>query len=115
MNVNVLTANSFNLLFRGIITSWFGSSIPAGWELCDGNNGTPNLTDRFILGSNSNFNQIGGAFEYRLTADQIPLGNHPGIASRDGGSYGVFGAPCTDNRAINVKPPFFRLAYIMKL
>jgi hypothetical protein len=31
---------------------WAGlvANIPSGWNLCDGTNGTPNLTDRFIKG-----------------------------------------------------------------
>lgn len=35
----------------GMIVLWSGSvaSIPAGWALCDGTNGTPNLADRFVV------------------------------------------------------------------
>jgi len=34
---------------------WSGSAsaIPSGWNLCDGNNGTPNLVNRFIKGGSS--------------------------------------------------------------
>ena len=34
----------------GIISMWHGaaSAIPSGWVICDGNNSTPNLTDKFI-------------------------------------------------------------------
>ena len=34
----------------GVIAVWHGTlaTIPAGWVLCDGNNSTPNLLDRFI-------------------------------------------------------------------
>lgn len=37
----------------GGIVMWSGSvaSIPAGWALCDGLNGTPDLRDRFIIGA----------------------------------------------------------------
>ena len=37
----------------GIIALWSGSpaSIPGGWALCDGNNGTPDLRDRFVVGA----------------------------------------------------------------
>ena len=39
----------------GGIIMWSGSitSIPTGWKLCDGNNGTPNLTNKFIIGANA--------------------------------------------------------------
>ena len=35
----------------GRIMIWTGTigNIPAGWYLCDGNNSTPDLTDRFLL------------------------------------------------------------------
>lgn len=37
----------------GTITLWYSSvgSIPPGWSLCDGNNGTPDLRDKFIQGA----------------------------------------------------------------
>lgn len=33
----------------GGIIMWSGSTVPTGWYLCDGTNGTPNLTDKFVL------------------------------------------------------------------
>jgi hypothetical protein len=41
----------------GVIVLWSGSigSIPAGWALCNGNNGTPDLRDRFIVGAGSTY------------------------------------------------------------
>lgn len=38
---------------RGVILMWSGTiaTIPTGWVLCDGRNGTPDLRARFILGS----------------------------------------------------------------
>lgn len=35
----------------GVIVMWSGSvaTIPSGWNLCDGTNGTPNLTGRFVV------------------------------------------------------------------
>lgn len=37
----------------GCILLWAGSieTIPTGWFLCDGQNGTPNLQDRFVIGA----------------------------------------------------------------
>ena len=41
----------------GIIAMWSGSSgsIPAGWLLCNGSNGTPNLRDRFVVGAGTTY------------------------------------------------------------
>ena len=41
----------------GAIVMCSGSiaAIPSGWFLCDGNNGTPNLRDRFIVGAGSSY------------------------------------------------------------
>lgn len=41
----------------GGILLWSGSigSIPAGFVLCNGNNGTPDLRDRFLVGAGSTF------------------------------------------------------------
>ncbi|AYO37318.1 phage tail protein [Serratia sp. P2ACOL2] len=35
----------------GGITNYSGDIIPSGWVLCDGKNGTPNLTEKIIEGS----------------------------------------------------------------
>lgn len=45
-----VAASAFSVPTGGIIM-WSGSiaSIPAGWFLCNGTNGTPNLTDRFTV------------------------------------------------------------------
>ena len=49
----------------GVILLWSGSigSIPAGYVLCNGNNGTPDLRDRFIVGAGSTYavNATGGS------------------------------------------------------
>lgn len=49
----------------GGIIGWSGAivDIPTNFALCDGNNGTPNLTDRFIIGAGNTYNvgDTGGA------------------------------------------------------
>ena len=52
----VTTAITASFPIGGIIL-WSGSilTIPSGWYLCDGNNGTPNLTDRFVVGAGSSY------------------------------------------------------------
>ena len=39
----------------GVIVMWSGSiaTIPSGWVLCNGSNGTPDLRNRFIIGAHS--------------------------------------------------------------
>lgn len=37
---------------KGIISMWSGTTPPAGWALCNGSNGTPDLRSRFIAGYN---------------------------------------------------------------
>jgi hypothetical protein len=41
----------------GCIVIWSGSSgsIPSGWNLCNGSNGTPDLRDRFVVGAGSTY------------------------------------------------------------
>ncbi|WP_207680668.1 hypothetical protein [Desulfonema magnum] len=38
---------------RGVICMWYGQvdNIPSGWSLCDGDNETPDLRSRFIVGA----------------------------------------------------------------
>ena len=57
---NVVEAYSFGVP-SGVITMWSGSivSIPVGWFLCNGSNGTPDLRDRFIVGAGSAYS-VGG-------------------------------------------------------
>jgi hypothetical protein len=54
-----------NRVPTGVITLWFGSivTIPAGWALCDGGNGTPDLRNRFVVGAGSTYavNAVGGS------------------------------------------------------
>lgn len=68
----------------GMVTMWAGlvANIPVGWALCNGTNGTPNLTDRFIMGAitDATINKTGGENEVTLTTAQMPSHNHTGSA-----------------------------------
>lgn len=35
----------------GFIGMWSGSTVPAGWYICNGTNGTPDLRNQFVIGS----------------------------------------------------------------
>ena len=51
--VESLKNNAQYTFVRGMIMLWSGTiaTIPAGWHLCDGTNGTPNLKARFVVGA----------------------------------------------------------------
>lgn len=57
---------------KGIVGMWLGSiaSIPAGWSICDGNNGTLDLRDKFVKAGNSLVNNgaTGGSNTHSHTA-----------------------------------------------
>ena len=53
--------------------------IPNGWALCDGNNGTPDLRDRFLTGVGLTYNlgDSGGENFHTLTIPELPPHTHP--------------------------------------
>lgn len=63
------------ILPPGTIVQWSGSNVPEGWALCDGNNGTPNLIDKFIKASTTP-GQTGGNKEITLSIDNLPTHSH---------------------------------------
>jgi len=64
----------------GLISIWYGSigSIPTGWYLCDGSNGTPDLRDRFIVGAGSTYSvsATGGSTTHTITTSEMPSHSH---------------------------------------
>jgi microcystin-dependent protein len=73
----------------GGIIMWSGavSSIPSGWALCNGANGTPNLRNRFIVGAGGNYNpgDTGGSDSVTLNVSQLPAHSHTGTTASAGG------------------------------
>ena len=145
-NTNRLTAGSYagdgsaltgiESFVTGMIILWSGAAnaIPTGFVLCDGNNNTPNLSGRFVVGydaSNSDYDvdDTGGFESVTLTVDQIPAHTHTYIDQYvviDNG-YRPWPASNNDCAARNInsgstgggqshenRPPYYALCYIMK-
>ena len=151
----VLIGN-INPTFSGIIVMWSGSvdSIPSGWALCDGTNGTPDLRDRFIVGAGDTYGvgDTGGTADaivvehsHTFTGNALPEHSHSKTLSKrgntDGNTGSYFKAGTSDTAgSINSSvdsasagtptgtistegssgtnanlPPYYALAYIMKL
>ena len=82
----------------GGIIMWSGAinAIPDGWALCNGQNGTPDLQERFVVGAGSADNtSVAGTAQYAVNAkggensvtlseSTIPSHRHSGYTSTDG-------------------------------
>ena len=138
----VTTSGSFvgnGVIPVGGIILWSGTiaSIPSGWVLCDGNNSTPDLRNRFVVGAHSGSGNgisatagpgfstttgittsnytpgnIGGETAHQLTLAEIDKAFHSsGTSGNTSLAYDTFSAPdYHENR-----PPYYALAYIMRI
>lgn len=73
---------------QGVILMWSGSTatIPTGWALCDGNNGTPDLRSRFVMGASESPRDTGNP----LPPDQAGLGGGETLKKDPGNQGGKF-------------------------
>jgi len=114
----------------GIITIWSGStaSIPFGWQLCNGTNGTPDLRDKFVVGAGSTYSvgDTGGEATHVLTTAEMPAHTHTYYLHQAAATnYAIFqnnyaessattGSTGGDTAHEN-RPPYYALAYIMRM
>jgi microcystin-dependent protein len=76
----------------GGIIMWSGAiaNIPSGWFICDGTNGTPDLTGRFVVhadadsGGTYDVGDTGGVDSVTLSEAQLPPHTHTGSTSSAG-------------------------------
>lgn len=139
-----VTAASFSgngtIPIGGIIL-WSGSpsAVPAGWALCNGYNGTPNLLDRFVVGAGGSYSSgaNGGSTSQTLSVAQMPAHSHvinyqtgEGIyyaaiqtgwwdysylPSSTASSPQVTTALTGSGQSFSILPPYWALAYIMRV
>lgn len=119
------------LVPSGGIVMWSGAivDIPSGWTLCDGTDGTPDLTDRFVVGAGNQYSvdATGGQDEVQLTENEMPSHTH-NYEEGNVGTYDGVSPDNTGNRGLNTesttsaggdaahenRPPYYALAFIMK-
>lgn len=69
-----------NLMPVGSIIFYDGdlAALPTNWRYCDGLNGTPDLRDRFVVGTSATYalNARGGLATVALTTAEMPIHNH---------------------------------------
>lgn len=110
-------------MMPGMIMLWRGAvvDIPAGWILCDGNNGTPDLRNKFVIGAGDTYNpdDVGGALTH-LHTYTAPNHKHnivPGADIAAGTDFDDETDNTTYDDSVNSQsslPPYHALCYIMK-
>lgn len=77
-SAKMIALSSAYMFPQGSICMWSGVTVPAGWYLCDGTNGTPDLRNRFIVGSGNGYNigATGGSNTVTLQTTDIPIHSH---------------------------------------
>lgn len=64
------------IMFNGL-----SSEIPDGWHICDGTEGTPNLTGKFIKASNTS-GETGGKSTIQILEENMPRHTHTFVGNK---------------------------------
>ncbi len=108
----------------GVILLWYGAivDIPAGWTLCDGTAGAPDMRNFEIVGAGGAYavGATGGALTHTHTVNQNPHGHIVNTGDVIAAGSGLDDTTnnvdpvitCTNN---NHQDPYKAYAFIMKL
>jgi len=112
------------MLPAGLICLWHGAvvDVPFGWVLCDGNNDSPDLRNRFVIGAGDTYavNETGGASNHLhdFTSDghshSISGGAGLTIGNDYAGTTSTDPATGTTDSKSNL-PLYYALAWVMKI
>ena len=132
-DIKAIYANS-TYLGNNFESNGLGKNLSTGWAICNGNNGTPNISNRVIVSYGSDFptlNATGGEKEHTLTEAEMPSHSH-GLPTDGGGALDIQSLMSSGNadeglsetnrtantgggKPHNNMPPYIVLVYIMKL
>lgn len=75
--LNALLPINTIVMYSGAVSS-ISTAFGTGWALCNGQNGTPNLMDKFVVGAGSAYavGAIGGSATTTLSIANLPAHNH---------------------------------------
>lgn len=137
---------------KGGIIMWSGTTVPDGWSLCDGTNGTPDLRERFIIGAGklTTLGSVGGNSSVNIdhthpvgmsaagvhahsgvttgpndfadrnktdahTLIKTPSSSHVHTIVGDGShAHPAWTGSVSISPTVNIRPPYYALAFIMK-
>jgi len=129
----------------GAIVLWYGSlaSIPSGYTLCDGSSGTPDLTDKFVVGAGdayapaatggedsrdmahthgTNFStdtepDHGHGLSWSNTLAQSGTGatTATGLYDDGGHNHTIYAPTQSAQSTVDNRPQYYALAYIMRV
>ena len=102
-NIQAGQVQGNSIFVTGMIILWSGAEvdIPTGFTLCNGQNNTPDLRDRFVVGAGNNYNvdATGGSADATLVSHQHGPGSYS--TSSDGGHTHTYNFRSGTERADN--------------
>lgn len=73
----ILTKESYKPLTLIRLYVGLPADIPAGWQLADGTNGTPDMRDKFVVGAGNLYPQGSTGGSTTIAANNLPAHTHP--------------------------------------
>ena len=131
---SVTSLSGIIVMWSGTIAALSSSPMVGVWALCDGTNGTPDLTDRFVIhadadsGGTNDVGDTGGSSTHTLSTAEMPSHTHSVTAYQVSGTGTNWGnnANATNVQTLTTnaeggggahtnRDRYYALAYIMKL